>query len=62
MSSRERFLGHKPIAFSEVAGSGRNFLGFARAPIDKASEYAAEDADVDAAPLARVEAASRRRA
>src|SRR5208282_4449107 len=25
----ERFLGHKPIAFSEVAGSGRNFVGFA---------------------------------
>ena len=26
----ERFLGHKPIALSEVAGSGRNFVGFAR--------------------------------
>ena len=42
----ERFLGHKPIAFSEVAGSGRNFVGFARVAIDKATEYAAEDADV----------------
>ena len=42
----ERFLGHKPIAFGEVAGSGRNFIGFARVPIDKATEYAAEDADV----------------
>jgi DNA polymerase-1 len=42
----ERLLGHKPIAFSEVAGSGRNFIGFARVPIDKATEYAAEDADV----------------
>ena len=31
----ERFLGHKPIAFSEVAGSGRNFVGFARVAIDK---------------------------
>ncbi len=41
-----RFLGHKPIAFSEVAGAGRNFIGFARVPIDKATEYAAEDADV----------------
>ncbi len=42
----ERFLGHKPIAFGEVAGSGRSFIGFARVAIDKASEYAAEDADV----------------
>ncbi len=42
----ERFLGHKPIAFSEVAGSGRNFVGFARVAVDRATEYAAEDADV----------------
>ena len=45
-SLSERILGHKSIPFSEVAGSGRNFIGFARAPIDKATEYAAEDADV----------------
>ncbi len=45
-SLSERILGHKSILFSEVAGSGRNFIGFARAPIDKATEYAAEDADV----------------
>ena len=42
----ERWLGHKTIAFAEVAGSGRNFIGFARVPIDKATQYAAEDADV----------------
>jgi DNA polymerase-1 len=42
----QRFLGHKPIALSEVAGSGRNFLGLARAPIEKACEYSAEKADV----------------
>jgi DNA polymerase-1 len=42
----DRWLGHKTIAFSEVAGSGRNFIGFARVAIDKATEYAAEDADV----------------
>jgi DNA polymerase-1 len=42
----ERFLGHKPIPLSEVAGSGRNFLGLARAPIEKACEYAAEKADL----------------
>jgi DNA polymerase-1 len=42
----ERWLDHKTIAFSEVAGSGRNFIGFARVAIDKATAYAAEDADV----------------
>jgi len=42
----ERFLGHKPIALSDVAGSGRNFVGLARVAIDKATEYAAENADV----------------
>ncbi len=42
----QKYLDHKPIAFSEVAGSGRNFVGFARVPIDKATEYSAEDADV----------------
>ena len=42
----ERFLGHKTIPFAELAGAGRGFIGFARAPIDKATQYAAEDADV----------------
>ena len=42
----ERWLGHKCIPFAEVAGVGRNFIGFARVPIDKATAYAAEDADV----------------
>ncbi|WP_041778850.1 DNA polymerase I [Beijerinckia indica] len=42
----EKHLGHKPIPFSAVAGSGRTFIGFARVAIDKATEYAAEDADV----------------
>jgi DNA polymerase-1 len=42
----EKHLGHKPIPFSEVAGSGRTFIGFARVAIDKAAEYSAEDADV----------------
>src|SRR6185312_5416757 len=27
----QRFLGHKPVPIGEVAGSGRNFLGLARA-------------------------------
>lgn len=42
----EKYLGHKPIAFDEVAGKGKSFIGFARVPVDKASEYSAEDADV----------------
>jgi len=42
----EKCLGHKPIALNEVTGSGRNFVGFARVAVDKATEYAAENADV----------------
>ena len=40
------WLGHKPISFKEVAGSGKNQLTFDKVEIDKASAYAAEDADV----------------
>jgi DNA polymerase-1 len=42
----QRFLGHKPVPIGEVAGSGRNFVGLARASIDKACEYGAEKADL----------------
>ncbi len=42
----ERHLGHKPIKFSEVAGSGKSQVSFDRVPLDRATEYAAEDADV----------------
>ena len=42
----ERWLGHKSISFAEVAGSARNYIGFARVPLDRATQYAAEDADV----------------
>jgi len=42
----ERHLGHKPISFKDVAGSGRNALTFDRVPIDRATQYAAEDADI----------------
>ncbi len=41
-----KMLGHRPIPFSEVAGQGKTFIGFARVPIDKATEYSAEDSDV----------------
>jgi DNA polymerase-1 len=39
-------LDHETIKFSEVAGSGRNQVTFDRVPLDKALDYAAEDADV----------------
>ena len=42
----QRFLGHEPMPLTEVAGSGRNLVGLARAPIDKACEYGAEKADI----------------
>ncbi len=42
----EKFFSHKPIQFGAVAGTGRSFVGFARVPLDKATEYSAEDADV----------------
>jgi len=42
----QKHLGHKNISFGEVAGAGKNFIGFARVAIDKATEYAAEDADI----------------
>jgi DNA polymerase I len=42
----ERFLGHKPIRLNEVTGSGRNLVGFDRVTIDRATEYAAENADL----------------
>jgi len=42
----ERHLGHKPIAFKDVAGSGKSAVSFDRVPIDRATHYAAEDADI----------------
>ena len=42
----DRHLGHKPIAFKEVAGSGKSAVTFDRVPVNKATAYAAEDADV----------------
>jgi len=42
----EKYLGHKPLAFGEVAGQGKTFIGFARVAVDRATEYSAEDSDV----------------
>jgi DNA polymerase-1 len=41
-----RHLGHSPISFSDVAGTGRSKVTFDKVEIGKATAYAAEDADV----------------
>lgn len=40
------YLGHKTVSFEEVAGKGAKQLTFNQIPLEQASEYAAEDADV----------------
>lgn len=42
----QRFLEHTPIPFKEVAGTGKSQITFDKVPLDKATRYAAEDADV----------------
>jgi DNA polymerase-1 len=42
----EIHLGHKTITFKELVGSGKNKLNFADIDVAKATEYAAEDADI----------------
>ena len=45
-SLSERWLNHKPIAFKDVAGSGKSGVTFDMVDIERATAYAAEDADV----------------
>ena len=42
----DRHLGHKCIPFKEIAGSGKKMITFDLVPIDQATRYAAEDADI----------------
>ncbi len=42
----ERHLMHTPLAFKDVCGTGKKAIPFGEVPIDRATEYAAEDADV----------------
>ena len=42
----EKWLGHKTIHFGDVAGTGKSRVTFDCVAIDKATEYASEDADV----------------
>ncbi len=39
-------LGHQCIAFKEVCGTGKSQISFAEVPLDRATAYAAEDAEV----------------
>ncbi|WP_417613597.1 DNA polymerase I [Parasphingorhabdus sp.] len=39
-------LGHECISFKSLTGTGKKAIGFAEVPLDKATEYGAEDADV----------------
>jgi len=41
-----RHLGHTPLSFKEVCGTGKKAISFGEVPLDRATEYAAEDADV----------------
>lgn len=45
-SLAERHLQHKTIAFEDIAGKGSKQLTFNQIELEKAAEYAAEDADV----------------
>ncbi len=45
-SAAERYLGLKTIRFEDVAGKGAKQLTFNQVDVDRATEYAAEDADV----------------
>lgn len=45
-SLAERHLGRKTITYDEVTGKGASRIGFEQVEIERATEYAAEDADV----------------
>jgi DNA polymerase-1 len=42
----KKHLNHECIAFKDVCGSGQKQIKFHQVPLDRATEYAAEDADV----------------
>ena len=41
-----RHLGHTPVTYDQVTGTGRNRIAFSRVGLEAATRYAAEDADV----------------
>ncbi len=42
----ERWLGHTPLSYKELTGSGRSRVTFDMVDLERASTYAAEDADI----------------
>ena len=42
----ERYLEHTPIPIKQLLGTGKSQITFDRVPIDEATRYAAEDADI----------------
>ncbi len=42
----QRHLGHTPIPFKDLCGTGKKAIGFNEVPLDRATAYAAEDADI----------------
>ncbi|OOY32982.1 DNA polymerase I [Thioclava sp. F36-6] len=42
----DRYLNHQPIPIKELIGSGKSQITFDKVEIDKATRYAAEDADI----------------
>ncbi len=42
----QRHLGHTPIPFKDVCGTGKKAILFGEVPLDRATAYAAEDADI----------------
>ncbi|MEW9854937.1 DNA polymerase I [Novosphingobium sp. M1R2S20] len=42
----ERHLNHKTLTFKEICGTGKKAIPFGEVPLDRATRYAAEDADV----------------
>ena len=45
-SLSEVHLGHKTLTFKDICGTGKKQIPFGQVPLDKATRYAAEDADV----------------
>ena len=41
-----RHLAHTTLTFKDICGSGKKAISFAEVPLDRATQYAAEDADV----------------
>ena len=42
----QKHLGHKPMAYKEVAGTGKSAVSFDKVPLERATHYAAEAADI----------------